>query len=148
MQNKKVGKYTFGFTEPVKGKGKGKAIGSVKVCPMFHLTLIWSYYLTLCRRFVLPRAETSLWQLINRRCLYVEPSIGYTTQDLRRWTMPSRGYQQTRTAGKKGNERTITGIATDALNRTVIVSTLDGTINVRIFCLDKCRANAIVILVL
>ncbi len=53
------------------------------------------------------------------------------------------------TAGKKGNERTITGIATDALNRTVIVSTLDGTINVRISCLEtNVGLNVIVILVL
>ena len=30
----------------------------------------------------------------------------------------------------KGSERSITGLATDALNRLVIASTLDGTINV------------------
>jgi len=34
----------------------------------------------------------------------------------------------------KRSERTITGLATDTLNRVVIASTLDGTINVR---LDK-----------
>jgi len=32
----------------------------------------------------------------------------------------------------KRSERTITGLATDSLNRVVIASTLDGTINVRL----------------
>jgi len=31
---------------------------------------------------------------------------------------------------KKGGERCITGLASDALNRLVIASTLDGTVNV------------------
>lgn len=31
---------------------------------------------------------------------------------------------------KSANERCITGLATDPLNRTLIASTLDGTINV------------------
>lgn len=33
----------------------------------------------------------------------------------------------------KRSERSVTGLATDSLNKTVIASTLDGTINV---CLD------------
>ncbi len=33
-------------------------------------------------------------------------------------------------AGKKREERCITGLASDALDRTVVASTLDGTINV------------------
>lgn len=32
---------------------------------------------------------------------------------------------------KKAEERSVTGVATDALNRVVIASTLDGTLNVR-----------------
>jgi U3 small nucleolar RNA-associated protein 21 len=36
---------------------------------------------------------------------------------------------------KKGKERCVTGLATDALNRLVIASTLDGTINVRLHLL-------------
>lgn len=32
---------------------------------------------------------------------------------------------------KKAEERCVTGLATDALNRVVIASTLDGTLNVR-----------------
>ncbi len=34
------------------------------------------------------------------------------------------------TGDAKGKERSVTGLATDALNRTVVASTLDGTINV------------------
>jgi len=37
----------------------------------------------------------------------------------------------------KRSERTITGLATDSLNRAVIVSTLDGTINVGSFKLSS-----------
>ena len=36
----------------------------------------------------------------------------------------------------KRKERSISGIATDSLNRYVIVSTLDGTVNVRNFLDD------------
>ena len=36
---------------------------------------------------------------------------------------------------KKSKERCITGVATDALNAVVIVSTLDGTVNVSVFLL-------------
>jgi U3 small nucleolar RNA-associated protein 21 len=32
---------------------------------------------------------------------------------------------------QKSEERSVTGLATDSLNRVVIVSTLDGTVNVR-----------------
>ena len=33
---------------------------------------------------------------------------------------------------QKSEERSVTGLATDSLNRIVIVSTLDGTVNVRV----------------
>jgi U3 small nucleolar RNA-associated protein 21 len=36
-------------------------------------------------------------------------------------------------ATKKSSQRCITGVACDSLNRVVIASTLDGTINVRLF---------------
>ncbi len=61
-KTRKWGKYTLGFTEPVKGKGKGESYWLGQGLPNVYLTLIWSYYIMLCRRFVLPRAETSLWQ--------------------------------------------------------------------------------------
>ncbi len=43
----------------------------------------------------------------------------------------------TETASK---DRVVTGLATDALNRSVIASTLDGTVNV-MFCLSNLRAR-------
>ncbi|KAG7447991.1 Utp21-domain-containing protein [Guyanagaster necrorhizus] len=126
MQSKKVGKYTFGFTEPVKGKGKGKAIGSVKaVC------------VTACGNFGLAGSsigDVHLWNLqsgIRRKTFDVGPC-------------PADVASRLGTAGKKGNERTITGIATDALNRTVIVSTLDGTINFFDFHTAQLERTAIV----
>ena len=41
-------------------------------------------------------------------------------------------------SGSKKRERCITGLATDALNRVLIASTLDGTVNVRLLyiCLN------------
>ncbi|KAK0228621.1 Utp21 specific WD40 associated putative domain-containing protein [Armillaria fumosa] len=126
MQNKKVGKYTFGFTEPVKGKGKGKAIGSVKaVC------------VTACGNFALAGSsigDVYMWNLqsgIRRKTFDVGPC-------------PAEATSRLGTAGKKGNERTITGIFTDALNRTVIVSTLDGTINFFDFHTAQLERTAII----
>lgn len=44
---------------------------------------------------------------------------------------------------KKERDRCVTGLATDALNRVVIASTLDGTVNVRciffFFCVVSSR---------
>lgn len=39
MQSKKLGKYSFGFADVVKGKGKERpTLGSVKVRRLFNLT--------------------------------------------------------------------------------------------------------------
>lgn len=46
---------------------------------------------------------------------------------------PPEAASRFQTLGTKKRERCITGLATDSLNRVVIASTLDGTINVRIF---------------
>jgi U3 small nucleolar RNA-associated protein 21 len=46
---------------------------------------------------------------------------------------PSEVSHRFRNPGKKGGERCVTGLATDALNTLVIASTLDGTINVSFF---------------
>lgn len=43
---------------------------------------------------------------------------------------------RSQSSGNRKRERCITGLATDALNRTVVASTLDGTINVG-FLLNK-----------
>lgn len=46
---------------------------------------------------------------------------------------------------KKNGQRTITGLASDSLNRLVIASTLDGTISVRLEFLEKPRLIADII---
>lgn len=44
-------------------------------------------------------------------------------------------FRPVRTA--KAGERCVTGLASDSLNRVVIASTLDGTINVSLFLKDE-----------
>ncbi|KAG6829189.1 hypothetical protein H0H92_005389 [Tricholoma furcatifolium] len=110
MLNKKLGKHTFGFNDAVKGKSKERPpLGSVKaVC------------VTACGNFGLASSSTGgihMWNLqsgIRRRTFDVGPCPPETKQH---WS------------GAKKKERCITGLATDALNCTVIASTLDGTIN-------------------
>jgi U3 small nucleolar RNA-associated protein 21 len=46
---------------------------------------------------------------------------------------PSEAASRFQSSGTKKRERCITGLATDSLNRVVIASTLDGTINVSAF---------------
>jgi U3 small nucleolar RNA-associated protein 21 len=43
---------------------------------------------------------------------------------------------------KKASERCVTGLASDSLNRVVIASTLDGTINVRLYLLFQFIINS------
>jgi hypothetical protein len=43
---------------------------------------------------------------------------------------PPEVASRSQSSGSKKRERCITGLATDSLNRTVVASTLDGTINV------------------
>ncbi|KAG6908774.1 hypothetical protein DXG01_003386 [Tephrocybe rancida] len=109
MLNKKLGKYNFGFNDTVKAKSKERApLGSVKaVC------------VTACGNFGLASSSTGgihMWNMqsgIRRKTFDVGPCPTEVKQRL---------------SGTK-KERCITGLATDALNRTVIASTLDGTIN-------------------
>ncbi|KAF5369178.1 hypothetical protein D9615_009977 [Tricholomella constricta] len=111
MLNKKLGKYTFGFNDAAKGKAKERApLGSVKaVC------------VTACGNFGLASSSTgaiNMWNMqsgIQRKSFNVGPCPPEVAQRFQ--------------SGTKKKERCITGLATDALNRTVIASTLDGTIN-------------------
>jgi U3 small nucleolar RNA-associated protein 21 len=48
---------------------------------------------------------------------------------------PPEAASRFQSSGTKQRERCITGLATDSLNRVVIASTLDGTINVGFFSL-------------
>ncbi|KAG5352836.1 hypothetical protein C0989_000178 [Termitomyces sp. Mn162] len=110
MLNKKLGKHNFGFNDAVKGKAKERPLlGSVKaVC------------VTACGNFGLASSSTGgihMWNMqsgILRKTFDVGPCPSEAKQHL---------------SGLKKKERCITGLATDALNRTVIASTLDGTIN-------------------
>ncbi|KAF8891320.1 Utp21-domain-containing protein [Infundibulicybe gibba] len=112
MLGKRLGKYSFGFAEGSKGKGKEKvALGSAKaVC------------VTACGNFGIASSSTGaiyMWNMqsgIKRKTF----SVGACPPDV------VNRFQAT---GKKKTERSITGLASDALNRTVIASTLDGTIN-------------------
>ncbi|KAF5373929.1 hypothetical protein D9758_000754 [Tetrapyrgos nigripes] len=113
MQSKKIGNYTLGFANADKGKGKERPppLGSVKaVC------------VTACGNFGLASSSTGaihMWNMqsgIKRRSFDVGPC-------------PHEVTNQFRTSDKTSKGRSVTGLATDSLNRTVIASTLDGTIN-------------------
>ncbi|KAJ7685354.1 Utp21 specific WD40 associated putative domain-containing protein [Mycena polygramma] len=111
MQNKKLGKHSLGFADASKGKSKERAaLGSVK-----------SVCVTACGNFGLASSSTGsvhMWNLqsgIKRKTFDVGPCP---------LDVASRF-----SAGKKKEGRSVTGLASDALNTTVIASTLDGTIN-------------------
>ncbi|KAG7092662.1 hypothetical protein E1B28_008998 [Marasmius oreades] len=106
MQGKRLGKYSFSFAEAAKSKGKGRVplVGSAKaVC------------VTACGNFGLAGSSTAaihMWNMqsgIRRRTFEVGPASHKATT--------------------KERERSVTGLASDALNRVVIASTLDGTVN-------------------
>ncbi|KDQ61049.1 hypothetical protein JAAARDRAFT_152054 [Jaapia argillacea MUCL 33604] len=105
VSNKRVGKHTFGF-ESGKSKATAKAVGSVKtVC------------VSACGNFGFGAnsiGEIYMWNMqsgIKRRSFELPSADG-------------GGGKR-----KKGEGRCVTGLACDALNRVVIASTLDGTIN-------------------
>ncbi|KAJ7775037.1 Utp21 specific WD40 associated putative domain-containing protein [Mycena metata] len=111
MQSKKLGKHSLGFADVSKGKSKERGVlGSVKaVC------------VTACGNFGLASSSTgsvNMWNLqsgIKRKTF----DIGPCPPDV------ASRFQN----GKKKDGRNVTGLACDALNTTVIASTLDGTIN-------------------
>ncbi|KAJ4487730.1 Utp21 specific WD40 associated putative domain-containing protein [Lentinula aciculospora] len=113
MQNKKLGKYSFGFTDATKTKGKERPspLGSAK-----------SVCVTACGNFGLAGSSTGaihMWNMqsgIRRRTF----SVGLCPPEV-------AGRFQTTAKGTK--DRSITGLVTDSLNTVVIASTLDGTVN-------------------
>ncbi|KAJ6502384.1 Utp21 specific WD40 associated putative domain-containing protein [Mycena sanguinolenta] len=111
MQSKKLGKHSLGFADAAKGKSKERVpLGSVK-----------SVCVTACGNFGLASSSTGsvhLWNLqsgIKRKSFDVGPC-------------PPEVASRFQT-GKKKEGRSVTGLASDSLNTTVIASTLDGTIN-------------------
>uniref|UniRef100_A0A0W0EUF7 Uncharacterized protein n=1 Tax=Moniliophthora roreri TaxID=221103 RepID=A0A0W0EUF7_MONRR len=109
MQNKKLGKHSLSFAEAAKSKGKGRIppLGSIK-----------SVCVTACGNFGLASSSTGtvhMWNMqsgIRRRTFEVGPA-------------PPEAAIKALT----GADRSVTGLASDSLNRTVVASTLDGTIN-------------------
>ncbi|KAJ7219436.1 Utp21 specific WD40 associated putative domain-containing protein [Mycena pura] len=111
MQGKKLGKHSLGFAGASKGKPKDPGVlGSVK-----------SVCVTACGSFGLASSSTGsvhMWNLqsgIKRKTF----DVGLCPPDV------ANRYQ----SGKRKEGRSVTGLATDALNTMVIASTLDGTIN-------------------
>ncbi|KAJ7709752.1 Utp21 specific WD40 associated putative domain-containing protein [Mycena rosella] len=105
MQSKKLGKHSLGFADVAKGKQKER--GSVCV--------------TACGNFGLASSSTGsvhMWNLqsgIKRKSFDVGPCPPDVASRFQ--------------TGKKKEGRSVTGLASDALNTTVIASTLDGTIS-------------------
>ncbi|KAI0372915.1 Utp21-domain-containing protein [Pilatotrama ljubarskyi] len=110
MKDKRLGKHVFTVAGE---KKKGIAVGSVKaVC------------VTACGNFGIVASSTGVINMYNmqsgilRRTFDVGPCPS---------NVPSR-FRPTAN-GKKKQERCITGLASDALDRVLVASTLDGTIN-------------------
>ncbi|KAI0062315.1 Utp21-domain-containing protein [Artomyces pyxidatus] len=124
MLQKKKGKYALGFTDG----GKGKVVGSVKaVC------------VSACGNFGLASTSTGLIHMWNMQSGLQRKtfSIGQCPPDVATKFRPPQGK-------KRGDERSVTGLATDALNRVVIASTLDGTVNFFDFHAARLEATLII----
>ncbi|RDX56504.1 Utp21-domain-containing protein [Lentinus brumalis] len=109
MKDKRVGKYVFNVSSE---KKKGATVGSVKaVC------------VSACGNFGLTASSTGIINMYNmqsgilRRTYNVGPCPANVASRFRP------------TGNKKKEERCITGLASDALDRVVVASTLDGTVN-------------------
>ncbi|KAJ7343314.1 Utp21 specific WD40 associated putative domain-containing protein [Mycena albidolilacea] len=111
MQSKKLGKHSLGFADAVKGKSKERTVlGSVK-----------SVCVTACGNFGLASSSTGSVHMWN-----LQSGIKRKTFDVGPCPPDVASRFQT---GKKKEGRSVTGLASDSLNTTVIASTLDGTIN-------------------
>ncbi|KAI0273583.1 Utp21-domain-containing protein [Gloeopeniophorella convolvens] len=108
MLNKRIGQHTLGVADT----GKARAVGSIKaVC------------VSACGNFGLASSSTGaihMWNMQSgaQRKMF---DIGPCPEGVRsKYKSPVK---------KRAAERSVTGLATDSLNRLVIASTLDGTIN-------------------
>ncbi|THG98692.1 hypothetical protein EW026_g3542 [Hermanssonia centrifuga] len=109
MKDKKMGKHKFSISTESK---RGAIVGSIKtVC------------VSACGNFGLTSSSIGAIHMYNmqsgikRKSFNVGPAPAVVLDRLGA------------TGDAKGKERSVTGLATDALNRTVVASTLDGTIN-------------------
>jgi U3 small nucleolar RNA-associated protein 21 len=129
---KKLGKHSLGFVDGTKKKGP---IGSAKVRMTSSLATVQIIFLrgpraqavcvTACGNFGIGSSSTGdiyMWNLqsgIKRKSFNIGPC-------------PLEVVDRFRLSATKKADRCVTGVASDSLNRVVIASTLDGTINVRL----------------
>ncbi|KAK7693776.1 hypothetical protein QCA50_003348 [Cerrena zonata] len=106
MKDKRLGKYTFSAASESK---KGPAPGSAKA--------VW---VTACGNFGLVASSTGVIHMYNMQS-------GARRKSFDLGPYPLDDPEQA--SSKKKVERSVTGLASDALDRIVIASTLDGTIN-------------------
>ncbi|KAJ3511888.1 hypothetical protein NLJ89_g3846 [Agrocybe chaxingu] len=112
MLGKRLGKYNFGMSDDPKAKGKERGIvGTAKVV-----------CISACGNFAIvgsSAGQIHMWNMqsgIKRKSF----TLGSCPTEI-----ASRFYY----GAVKRKDRTISGLVTDSLNRVVIASTLDGTIN-------------------
>ncbi|KAH9484417.1 U3 small nucleolar RNA-associated protein 21-like protein [Psilocybe cubensis] len=112
MQGKRLGKYSLGFVDDPKAKGKERGVvGAAKaVC------------VTACGNFGLAGSSTGQIQMWNLQS-------GIKRKSYALGPCPAEVAARFYSGAAKSSERTVTGLATDSLNRSVIASTLDGTVN-------------------
>ncbi|KAF9469440.1 Utp21 specific WD40 associated putative domain-containing protein [Collybia nuda] len=110
MLGKKLGKYNFGFVDDIKGKSKERIPLGSAVC------------VTACGNFGIASSSTGsihMWNMqsgIKRKSFNIGPR-------------PPEIANRSQNFGTKKRDRCVTGLATDPLNKMVMASTLDGTIN-------------------
>lgn len=142
MLQKKKGNHALGLGST----GKGKPVGSVKVCystsPSVAIFLSSHRYdtqavcVSACGNFGIASSSTgaiTMWNMqsgMQRKVFSIGPCPSEVATKFR----PPPGK-------KRSDERSITGLATDELNRILIASTLDGTINVRGSSCGICMVN-------
>ncbi|KAF8844502.1 Utp21-domain-containing protein [Paxillus ammoniavirescens] len=106
--NKRLGKHTWNYAE---GSRRKAPSGSVKcVC------------VSACGNFGIAGSSTGEIYMWNMQS-------GLKRKTFRVGQGPQAALDRSDTAKLKASERCITGVTTDALNRLVVASTLDGTIN-------------------
>ncbi|KAF7796706.1 hypothetical protein EIP86_007889 [Pleurotus ostreatoroseus] len=108
MQNKKLGKYAFSMANETK---RGAVTGAVKaVC------------VSACGNFGVASSSTGIIHMYNMQS-------GLKRKSFKIGSAPLAVAERVSEAGAQQKYRCVTGLASDALNRVVIASTQDGTIN-------------------
>jgi len=130
MSGKRLGKYNFGFAvdQTAKSKSKDTSFGIAKVIfrPFFlslYLICLQAVCVTACGNFAIVGSsigQIGMWNLQS----------GIKRKTFKLGRCPPETANRFNSGNAKGRERSISGITTDSLNKYVIATTLDGTINV------------------